>query len=148
MSFVEHVRDLLKPIVNRDDWTPLMEGLSTIVNTADERGNRAKLEVDAQGYMGDKAIPLLVEQRDSEQKLIINAYNPLMQQLLSSYVSAGERNDTEARELIAQICHELYHHTMPVEYDPAIYDSHAVATRNAMLSQVLSILRKYIDARQ
>ena len=77
IEFVEHKRELLKEIVNRDDWIPLIECLSSIVNSTEERGSRDRLEVDALGYLGEKAIPLVFGGSGDKHRLVINAYNPL-----------------------------------------------------------------------
>ena len=148
IEFVEHNRELLKSVVNRDDFIPLIECLSSIVNAVDERGSGTRIEVDAQGYLGEKSIPLVYDKSDDGHRLIINAYNSLVQDLMTAYTNAGERNDTEARELISHICHELYHHALPVEHEQALYEHHAVTTRNTLFVQTISILRKYADVRQ
>lgn len=148
LKFIEHKRDLLKTIVNPDAWIPLIECFRSIVNSNDERPGQSPLNVEAMGFKGDESIPLLYEKQDPQTRIIINAYNPLIQKLLQSYVASGQRNDDESRKLIAQICHELYHHAILLDHEPASVDRHAVVTRNSLFDSTIQILQKYADARQ
>ena len=104
-----------------------------------------KIIVEALGFQGTNAIPLLFTHEAHKQKLVINAYNSLMKDIQTAYSSAARRNDEESKALIVGICHELYHHTPHVEGDSDSLDSHEIEVRNQVYSGVLDVLQKYID---
>jgi hypothetical protein len=143
LEFKEHVPEVFTSIVTEDIWVPLIECFERIINTKHAAATAVKIE--AKGYvgLGEKMVPLLF----GGGRLVINAYNRLMQDMQSAYGMAADRNDEQSTNLISSICHELYHHAVPIDTDLRTIDVHALDTRNDVYLQTLSLLQKYNDRR-
>lgn len=154
LTFVELRRDLFQEISTADAWEPLVACFDAIVNGHDGGhtggGTMTKLRVCAMGYQGDtnNLIPLLSTQSDDEALLVLNAYNPLMKDLLSAYTNAASRNDPETTGLLSEICHELYHHTLAAEASSRDVDRHSLETRTLVFTRVLNVLQRYLDMKE
>jgi Histidine kinase-, DNA gyrase B-, and HSP90-like ATPase len=142
LDFTELSKELFQDIAMVETWIPLVQCFDRIVNG--DHQLPARFEVESKGYQGDAAIPLLITSDDTP-RLVINAYNRLMQDLQSAYSSAAERNDAESISFLASMCHELYHHPFPADAESNEVDRHALDARNTVFQQALAFLRKYND---
>ncbi len=153
LRFVEFRRDLFQDISTKDVWEPLIACFDSIVNGGihgHQKDGVSKLNVCVKGYQGDRdnLIPLLSSHDDKQALLVLNAYNPLMKELLPAYTNAASRNDPVSTALVSKICHELYHHTLPAEASSRDVDRHALETRMSVFTQVLNILQQYLDMKE
>lgn len=142
LDFAELSKELFQDIATVDTWIPLSKCFDKIVNGDHQPADR--IEVEAKGFQGDATVPLLITS-GAPSRLVINAYNRLMQDLQSAYSTAAERNDSESISFLASICHELYHHAFPADVESHEIDRHSLEARNVVFQQALAVLRKYND---
>ena len=142
LDFTELSKELFQDIATGDTWVPLSQCFDHIINSDHQPVER--IEVDAKGYQGDATVPLLITS-GTPRRLVINAYNRLMQDMQSAYNGAAERNDSESVSFIASVCHELYHHAFPADVESHEIDRHGLEARNVVFQQALAVLRKYND---
>jgi hypothetical protein len=144
--FVEAKRKLFQDIATSAMWEPLLDILREIANSAADRSSTTPVQVEVRAYVGQDRVPIVVHSDGLVSALIVNGYNPLMQDLNAEVAEARAQNDQEVLSLLAQMCHELYHHRVPAGSN---HDAHAhdLETRARLLLSVLSMVKKYRNLR-
>jgi hypothetical protein len=99
------------------------------------------------GYVSNLP-PLLIRGTESGRGLVINGYNELSKDIQRTYLQALATNNQEGKDLIAQMCHTLFHHAQPAELEGAGEDLHSLETRTSLFQNTLKILQKYHDLRK
>ena len=78
----------------------------------------------------------------------VDGYNDLSKEIRNIHSQALATNNKETLELIAGMCHELYHHAQPAELEGAGEELHHLETRRSLFLNMLKIAQKYHDLKR
>ena len=149
IEFVSTKKEIFKTLVGniRSKWDPLVGVFDEILSGKNDRPLDGKsVVVDARGC-DILNVPLFSHEEDGQRVLVINAYCPLMKNILASYTEALSNSDRENMSMLSEICHELYHHVIHSNISESdIYrHSHYIDTRNSLFEHYVQVLERYTN---
>ncbi len=148
LEFISVTKSLFTDLATKEEWESLMELFRSIVPGQHSGASpEMQLGVDAMGYVSNFP-PLLIRSDEGGKWLVINGYNDLSKEIRNIHSQALATNNKETLELIAGMCHELYHHAQPAELEGAGEELHHLETRRSLFLNMLKIAQKYHDLKR